>query len=591
MRLLAALLALLLFAGCARVETPLPEATQAPQDPGSPTEQQTGETPEVFPTQYRGDFRLEAFGNSLLLCSNGESILYPPGQASTTLRGIPILSREDKLWLCDGEAGVLRILDEALTETEILPLPEGMLGLPDVCPEGNTLYFLKSDGLYLLERDTGISRVLRDNMAVATGSVEALADGLTLLLRLTDPNGETNTLLLSARDGSALEEDYLPLDAAWCGAGMMLLSLENGFQKLLLLDGNGQTRQLLVGAEEGLACFLPEIEALVTWEATGNSGITARLYSLSTGLLESSVSLPDFEALGGGCVTRDGRLFLSARNPDGQWSLLRWNYHASPPENSRSFFVPFSQADPAQEAACRESAGKLWDAYGIRVRVLQEAADVEPWDYSLTPSDRTDETLWALETAGRILSCFPEGFLSQLQDKRLSLCFVESIRGRDQTGSLLQAKGLQFEQDQESYLVLALAPARELRYTLVHELSHLIDSQVLRFSDAYDSWNDLNPQEFSYSLDVNADMGQFRGLLEGDTRCFVDEYAMTYPAEDRARILEYAMNPGNEALFRPPVLQQKLQRICTGIRQAFGLTAVDGAFLWEQYLTQDPGGT
>ena len=61
---------------------------------------------------------------------------------------------------------------------------------------------------------------------------------------------------------------------------------------------------------------------------------------------------------------------------------------------------------------------------------------------------------------------------------------------------------------------------------------------------------------------------------------------MSYPTEDRARILEYAANPGNEALFVPPVMQQKLRRICQGIREAFSLTDDPDTFLWEQYLLQ-----
>ena len=133
-------------------------------------------------------------------------------------------------------------------------------------------------------------------------------------------------------------------------------------------------------------------------------------------------------------------------------------------------------------------------------------------------------------------------------------------------------------------MVLALAPMENLRYTLFHEFSHLIDTQVMNRCSAYDDWTDLNPQEFAYSLDVNADMTPYQQYLTGTNRCFVDYYAMVNPAEDRARIFECAVNPGNGDMFTAPILQQKLRRICTGIREAFELEDRGEIFLWEQYL-------
>ena len=58
---------------------------------------------------------------------------------------------------------------------------------------------------------------------------------------------------------------------------------------------------------------------------------------------------------------------------------------------------------------------------------------------------------------------------------------------------------------------------------------------------------------------------------------------MSFPREDRARILEYAMTPGNEAVFASETMQRKLATLCQGIRQAFDLEA-DQICLWEQYL-------
>ena len=50
--------------------------------------------------------------------------------------------------------------------------------------------------------------------------------------------------------------------------------------------------------------------------------------------------------------------------------------------------------------------------------------------------------------------------------------------------------------------------------------------------------------------------------------------------------MEYACNPGNRDFFASEIMQKKLQTLCLGIREAFGLENYDQPLLWEQYLSQ-----
>ena len=72
--------------------------------------------------------------------------------------------------------------------------------------------------------------------------------------------------------------------------------------------------------------------------------------------------------------------------------------------------------------------------------------------------------------------------------------------------------------------------------------------------------------------------------IEGEKPYFINLFSMSFAREDRATIFEYACAPGNEEYFKTPVLQEKLKRICKGIREAYGLKKVETEFLWEQYL-------
>ena len=116
-------------------------------------------------------------------------------------------------------------------------------------------------------------------------------------------------------------------------------------------------------------------------------------------------------------------------------------------------------------------------------------------------------------------------------------------------------------------------------------MSHIIDSRVLTFCKAYDDWNKLNPKGFQYNYGLVSELSATdRRWTVGSDRAFLDLYSMTYPKEDRARIMEYAMADGYEAGFRSETMQKKLRTLCLGIRQAFDLETFAKPLRWEQYL-------
>ena len=310
-----------------------------------------------------------------------------------------------------------------------------------------------------------------------------------------------------------------------------------------------------------------------------------------------NVSLTDLDtvastgAQGTGCVSADGTLYISAHSTqETAWWILRWNYEAFSPVSEDSCLEPYYTRDFPDvqgQASCETLARELGAQYGISVLLFDEAAACAPWDYAFTAEYRVDKTNWALEDLKATLEAFPEGFLTKLRQdwEDLTVCIVDTIQGTAESGSLDSAEGLQFQNGSHFYIALAPKEEDSLKHTLFHEFSHLIDNRVLTKTGAYDNWNDLNPQDFAYSLDLNADMTPYKALLTGPDRVFIDNYAMTFPAEDRARIFECACTSGNEEDFVSPILQAKLQRICTGIRQAFDLEDAPERFLWEQYLT------
>ena len=585
MKFLALLLALLL-AGCAAQPTPTTETTAADAlyTPGHRLETQTSGMMQVFPTETSGFCRIWAMGEDVLLSGDGKltrlsGASLTPGstrQADTVLQ-----TGSDGVWLFDGSA--VQILDGSFALLQTVTIPDEVLGVPGL--EGSQLYYLSEGCLKVLDLSTGLSSLLRDNMAFTDGTVQCLGD--LLLLHLTDEDGIGKTLLVSAADGSIQYPSLAVTDACRFETGLGIL-LEDG-QVLLLPDSDGAQKLTLEEGEQ-MVGFLPEIGGLITCR-NDTAGLTLRLYALSRGILRCSVLLPEVDLVGTGCVSADGTLYISAHSTqETAWWILRWNYEAFPPVSEDSCLEPYYTRDFPDvqgQASCETLARELGEQYGISVLLFDEAAACAPWDYAFTAEYRVDKTNWALEDLKATLEAFPEGFLTKLRQdwEDLTVCIVDTIQGTAESGSLDSAEGLQFQNGSHFYIALAPKEEDSLKHTLFHEFSHLIDNRVLTKTGAYDNWNDLNPQDFAYSLDLNADMTPYKALLTGPDRVFIDNYAMTFPAEDRARIFECACTSGNEEDFVSPVLQAKLQRICTGIRQAFDLEDAPERFLWEQYLT------
>lgn len=585
MKFLALLLALLL-AGCAAQPTPTTETTAADAlyTPGHSLETQTSGMMQVFPTEVSGFCRIWAMGEDVLLSGDGKltrlsGASLTPGstrQADTVLQ-----TGSDGVWLFDGSA--VQILDGSFALLQTVSIPDVVLGVPGL--EGSRLYYLSEGCLKVLDLSTGLSSLLRDNMAFTDGTVQCLGD--LLLLHLTDEDGIGKTLLVSAADGSTQYPSLAVADACRFETGLGIL-LEDG--QVLLLPDSGGAQKLTLEEGEQVVGFLPEIGGLITCR-NDTAGLTLRLYALSRGILRCSVLLPEVDLVGTGCVSADGTLYISAHSTqETAWWILRWNYEAFSPVSEDSCLEPYYTRDFPDvqgQATCEALARELGEQYGITVLLFDEAAACAPWDYVFAAEYRVDKTNWALEDLKATLEAFPEGFLTKLRQdwEDLTVCIVDTIQGTAESGSLDSAEGLQFQNGSHFYIALAPKEEDSLKHTLFHEFSHLIDNRVLTKTGAYDNWNDLNPQDFAYSLDLNADMTPYKALLTGPDRVFIDNYAMTFPAEDRARIFECACTSGNEEDFASPILQAKLQRICTGIRQAFDLENVPERFLWEQYLT------
>ena len=214
---------------------------------------------------------------------------------------------------------------------------------------------------------------------------------------------------------------------------------------------------------------------------------------------------------------------------------------------------------------------------------------VMPWDYEFEPEYLAPVLSRELSELDRRLSYYPPEILAGIKShfSDLTICLVRSIQGSPESGSLAKATGVQFYQGSSACVTIAAGQYAER--ALYHELYHVMETRLLTDSTAFDRWEALNPAGFTYDFDYAANQERSsEEYLQPDTRAFIDTYSMSYPKEDRARIMECAMCDGNEALFRSPTMQAKLRCLSRAIREAYGLKASTEVFRWEQYIIQKP---
>ena len=475
------------------------------------------------------------------------------------------------------------VLDDTLREVRRIQVPEDLHGMPLLSGDGSTLYYCTGSAVRALDLTSGISRVLKEAAYPVQGLSGLLLADSVLQISITDHDEQWRTLFLSSENGRLLTE----------APGNILPEADT---EHYLLQTNGSiffgtqdgSPMLLHPRQADVDCYLlPGTYQAVTAAVSEGSTIL-ELYDLSTGSRQAEVSLPGTFVPKNVTLDAAGRIWFLTL--DGTPTLSCWDPGLSTVTDSTCYCGPYyTREEPDYEglAACALYAEELGAKYGIEVLIYRDAVAVEPWDYHLDYEYQASILQRELEALDHRLGHFPDGFIQTLRDTftALKICIVRHAEGSPESGSLEAVNGIQFMQDFDAYIVLATD--HDTEYALYHELSHLMETVVLTESVAYDRWDNLNPEDFRYDNDYIANQTRDGSpWMKPGREYFIDTYSMSYAKEDRARLFEYAMTAGHEALFASPNLQHKLQQLCTGIREGFGLKKYDGTLPWEQYLQQ-----
>ena len=475
-------------------------------------------------------------------------------------------------------------LDTNLLEIRQVFLPDNIGGNVLISPDWNTLYYCSEQSIHALDLQTGTPRMIRGH-AVASQTLTGLhLNGQILACQVSYKDGYAESLYLSTQTG----ESYYPgwaLDRLYTDSNTYLASFRDGSVRLWITGEPDADPWMLNVSQSAEVIPLYDSDALIVLEQTDSQRELSYL-EITTGRRTGAITLDSASEIlhiagNNGIVwllatdTASGDPFLYRWNPD--WSRVR-----SPSSYFRTYYTA-QNPNTAELLRLKHQAKTLGERYGIHISIGEDTLAFQPKGSLFETEYRIAAYQRDLAVLEQALANFPEGFLKSAalgtRNRKLTVSMVRGISDRSDQGSF---PGKQYWLEESAYIALVMG--EDLERSFYHQLSHVIDNRVMGTSAIYDNWASLNPDGITYANSYHLDRIEAEDdWFSGDNRAFTDLYAMTYPREDRARILEYAMTPGNSEVFASETMQKKLDTLCKGIRQAFDLDD-SAAYLWEQYL-------
>lgn len=620
-RLIALALVLPALYGCALQPEPaptdppatVPAPTAAPlsiYEADSALEKATGGAIQVYWPEQTDNIAIAQLGEDLLVFSGAVTTTL------TTYRGdvlhiadtaaLDCLIHPDNPAVQISEKGItyydaaqndLVFLDAKLKEVMRTALPESICGTPALSADRSQLYYCTADALRCINLESGLDRLVKE-MYFMNQTLTALhCNDTVIVCAVDDGDGSQRQLYIDSETGQLLNETLGNVDV-WTKDSFYLAAYQDGAYQELLIGDSEQGPTLLTPHTYGSEVF-PLVEigsaALVTEDIEAGS-IQLDYYDLRSGKRTATLTLNGVDPVYGFYAAAAEEIwFLRSDLKSGREMLCRWDLSKTSTENEASRFSSRYTAenpDYVGLANCRATADALSEKYGVQILLWTDATTFQPWDYTLVPEFQVPVIQAELKKLEHFLSLYPEGFLKRAAENttsgRIQICLVRSIWGNaTAAGALSEVVGLQYwDNNANAYLSLAVGQDK-LTQNACHEIFHIIESRVMTLCKAYDDWSSLNPKGFEYDYDYISNLSrEDHHWTEGDDRAFIDIYSMSYPKEDRARIMEYAMTAGNESCFESDTMQKKLRQLCLGIRQAFDLEESAEGFRWEQYLKE-----
>lgn len=582
------LAALFLLPGCGKKTQQQPaQPTTEPAatglyDPDHPVEQQTMGAVRAYSLGSNSYTDIEIMGNKLLLTGmygvarvlQGENCeVMADGTLGTGTIDYSVSAQQIAVYQYETREVVL--LNPQLQEMNRIALPEDMEGEPAISLATNEIFYCANGEIRALNLENNVPRLVKVLTAGKHTLNGCYFDGRLICHEAADEEGRITSSYLSAQSGETL---YVGGDIG---------SMDTYEDRYLVCRVDNPSNyfvmsEMIMGTLEGEPKRLDVPEADYYEEAlamngviscsVSETGVELSFHDLSLGQTTAKLTLEGYK-LPTEIVADQQFVWMLLWEGD-QLILCRWDVKQSAVAEPVAVTGPFYTAEAPDLQGleeCRKTADQMDSDYGVRIRIWQEA--VKQTDgYTVVPEHQPAILNHMLTMLEPILQQFPQDFLRKtVRTGWIRICLVRSIAG-DQ-------EWVQFWEEGDCYILIS--SQADPYQAFLEAVWYAIDARVIGNSRDYDTWDQLNPEGFTYGLSEYDP-----AILEGENSAFMNERSLESPNEDRRQLFIAAMTGYDEEQFASELLQNKLRRLCEGIREAYGLERKEEIFLWEQYLTE-----
>lgn len=580
-RLMLLLLAVVvIFAGCGEQKTAKKKASQPTigwYESNSPVEQATNGSIRVYQVRNGAVKNLMMVGNNVVLIDGSTPVkvsVMEPGEGRI-LAQIELPKDATGLQEVNNALVYFRIstkeaiyLNESLQTVDTLKLPDEVEGAPIFAPDSSEIFYCSGQDIKSFDIETGVVRPVRSHSCKTQQLTGVYFNNQILSCDLTYEDGTETSVFVSAKTGALIAKNE---------ALYMARSNENRY---IGLRQDGTIRQVVFGMIDDTVSNLEvpqDVRVALCNDASGvatytNDGVVSQLayYNIDTGSMTDFLELGDL-GVAQKLYANKTEMWVLAKLNDAQM-LYSWTFDSTSTEEAVSCVTPvYTAENPNADGlkVCEKRATTIANTYYVDIRIWDDAVYGTD-EFEIVPEHQVgaiDHMLTELET---VLSRYPDHFLYKSANNLLRICVVRSVDG--------ELKGAYFRGRTDPYILLSVGC--NVAEEFDKAMGYVINSRVLGKSPMLDTWNSLNPEGFEYGKTVD------EKYLTGDKCAFADKDAMQSVTDDRSILFMYAMQPGNEDLFKAPIMQSKLKQLCLGIRDAWRWEDDKNVFPWEQYLAE-----
>lgn len=213
--------------------------------------------------------------------------------------------------------------------------------------------------------------------------------------------------------------------------------------------------------------------------------------------------------------------------------------------------------------------------YGITVKYGNETSGYSVGGLNtivLTDTNYISQILTSLSSS---LSSYPTNFFAEIKNAGypLTLYLIKRYSTNNVTG---------VTDSTNNNVVISLATDYDFTESLHHEIYHYIEKYLYIKGARYTTWNNLNPQGFSYG---NQNSSLSYNITNSSDAYFVNNYAQTAADEDRASTFEYMTSSyKSSCLEQGKPIWLKAKYMCEQIEAVFSSVSPNTIEFWERYV-------